>query len=96
VEVTITADGIIKAAAVLAALGSIGAVVVWCVKFVERQKQQAKELAAIREEQSLICYGVLACLKGLKEQGCDGPVSSALEKMEKHLNEAAHKGEGEK
>jgi Na+/H+ antiporter NhaD/arsenite permease-like protein len=92
-EFTITTDGIIKAAAVLAALGGIGAVVMWCIRFVQRQKHQAKELTAIREEQSMICYGVLACLKGLKEQGCDGPVSAALEKLETHLNQAAHKGE---
>jgi hypothetical protein len=93
-EVTITTDGIIRSAAVLTALGGIGAVVMWCIRFVDRQKHQAKELTAIREEQTLICYGVLACLKGLREQGCDGPVNTALEKLEKHLNEAAHKGEG--
>ena len=46
--------------------------------------------AAIRKEQTLICFGVLACLKGLKEQGCNGPVTAALDKLEKHLNEAAH------
>ena len=42
----------------------------------------------------MICYGVLACLKGLKEQGCDGPVSDALDKLEKYLNKAAHDEEG--
>ena len=31
----------------------------------------------------MICYGVLACLKGLKEKGCNGPVTDAL-------NKAAH------
>jgi hypothetical protein len=35
---------------------------------------------------------VLACLKGLKEQGCDGPVTEALGKLEAHLNQAAHDG----
>ncbi len=40
-----------------------------------------------------ICYGVLACLKGLKEQGCNGPVTAALDKLEKHLNQAAHEEE---
>ena len=44
----------------------------------------------IRKEQTLICYGVMACLKGLAEQGCDGPVHDALGKLEKHLNKAAH------
>ena len=29
----------------------------------------------IRREQTLICYGLLACLQGLKEQGCNGPVT---------------------
>ena len=89
-EVTINAETIITVSAVLAALGGIGGVVVWCIKFVDRQKKQDKELAAIRKEQTLICYGVLACLKGLKEQGCNGPVTAALDKLEKHLNLAAH------
>ena len=89
-EVTINGDTIVKIAAVLTALGVIGGAVVWCIKFVDRQKKQDHELAAIRKEQTLICYGVLACLKGLKEQGCNGPVTAALDKLEKHLNEAAH------
>ena len=71
----------------------IGGLVVWCIKFVDRQKKQDQELAAIRHEQTLICYGVLACLKGLKEQGCNGPVTAALDKLEKHLNQAAHEVE---
>lgn len=92
-EVTISADGIIKLAALLAAVGAIGGLVVWCIKFVDRQKKQDQELAAIRHEQTLICYGVLACLKGLKEQGCNGPVTAALGKLEKYLNQAAHEEE---
>ena len=39
---------------------------------------------------NVCCYGILACLRGLKEQGCDGPVTEALDKLEKHLNMAAH------
>ena len=89
----IDVDTIIKVSAALAALGGIGGVVVWCIKFVDRQKKQDKELAAIRKEQTLICYGILACLRGLEEQGCDGPVHEALNKLEKHLNQAAHEEE---
>ena len=92
-EVTINADTLIKIASVLAALGGIGGVVVWCIRFVERQKKQDKELIAIRKEQTLICYGIMACLKGMKEQGCNGPVTAALDKLEKHLNQAAHEEE---
>lgn len=89
-EVTISAEILVELAALLTALGVIGGVVVWGIKFVDRQKKQDKELAAIRKEQTLICYGILACLRGLKEQGCDGPVTEALGKLEKHLNQAAH------
>ena len=92
-EVTISAGTIITAASFLAAIGSLGSVLVWWVRFIDRDKKQDKELAAIRKEQTLICYGVLACLKGLKEQGCNGPVTAALDKLEKHLNQAAHEEE---
>jgi hypothetical protein len=44
----------------------------------------------MNEELALLTYGVLACLKGLKEQGCNGPVSEAINKFEKHMNEKAH------
>ena len=92
-EITISASSVIQAAAVLTALGVIGGVVVWCIRFVDRQKKQDKEIAAIRKENTMICYGILACLKGLKEQGCNGPVTEALNKLEKYLNEKAHEGD---
>ena len=89
-EVTISGELIVEFAALLTALGAIGGAALWCVRFVARQKRQDRELTAIRQEQTVICFGVLACLKGLKEQGCDGPVTAALDKLEKHLNQAAH------
>ena len=92
-EVTIGADAVIQAGALLGALGALGGLGLWCVRFVDRQKRQDKELAAIRKEQTLICYGVKACLQGLREQGCNGPVSEALNKLDKHLNQAAHEEE---
>ncbi len=53
----------------------------------ERHKTDRKKT---QEELCLINYGVLACLKGLKEQGCNGPVTEAINKIDKHLNQAAH------
>ncbi len=83
-------DTIITIGKVIAALGAIPGLFVGVYKFIARDRRQQEEIAAIKKEQTMICYGVLACLKGLKEQGCNGPVTEALNKMEKHLNQAAH------
>ena len=89
-EVVINADRLIALAELVTALGVIGGVVLWCIKFVQRSKRQHEDLKAIRREQTLICYGLLACLQGLKEQGCNGPVTEAMNRIEEHLNQAAH------
>lgn len=87
---TLTWQTVITVAAVLAAAGGIGAAVARVVRWLDRQKAQDRDLDAIREEQTLLTYGVLACLKGLQEQGCNGPVTDAIDKIEKHINKAAH------
>lgn len=87
---TLTWQTVITVAAVLAATGGIGAAVARVVRWLDRQKEQDRDLDAIREEQTLLTYGVLACLKGLREQGCNGPVTEAIDKIEKHINKAAH------
>ena len=59
-------------------------------RFIDKQKDLDDEMKDIKAEQGILTYGVLACLKGLKEQGCDGPVTEAIARIEKHLNEKAH------
>ena len=54
------------------------------------QEKFEENMGAINEEQTLLTYGILACLKGLSEQGCNGPVSEAINRIEKHLNQRAH------
>lgn len=49
-----------------------------------------KTIKAIQEEQSIQCFCILACLKGLAEQGCNGPVHEGIAKMEEYLNSRAH------
>lgn len=49
-----------------------------------------KDQTESQEEQTLVIYGLLACLKGLAAQGCNGPVSEAITKIEKHINKKAH------
>jgi len=52
---------------------------------VKHQKEQDRKIEALQEEQTIILRGVLACLKGLSEQGCDGPVHEAEKNIENYL-----------
>ena len=54
------------------------------------RSELAADMAGINEEQQMLTYGVLACLKGLQEKGCNGPVTDAINKIEKYLNAKAH------
>lgn len=78
-------------AATITALGVIFGVIFAIYKWYLKQEKQDKDIASIKEEQTLLTQGVLACLKGLKEQGCDGPVTVAIKQIETHLNQQAHK-----
>ena len=53
------------------------------------KKQEKEDIKAMEDELCLLTYAVLACLKGLKEQGCNGPVTEAIGKIEKHINQKA-------
>lgn len=81
-------------AALITALSVIGGALIALYKFYLRQKKQDEELAEIRGELQLICFGLKACLSGLHDQGCNGPVTEALSRLDKHLNEKAHQGVG--
>ena len=90
--VTLTWQTIISIAAVITAITTVLTRYNKLYDWVKKQEEQDKAIKSIQEEQTLLTYGVLACLKGLKEQGCNGPVSEAINKIEKHLNEKAHGG----
>ncbi len=96
------ANDIILIGGVMGALTAIVGAIAAILKYRDKRKEQEriqqeeneKQDAAIEEiksEQTLICYAVTACLDGLHQQGCNGEVTKALEKMRKHLNLQAHK-----
>ena len=90
--VTLTWQTIISIAAVITAITTVLTRYNKLYDWVKKQEEQDKAIKSIQEEQTLLTYGVLACLKGLKEQGADGPVTEAIDKIEKHLNMKAHGG----
>mgnify|MGYP001042342923 CR=1 FL=1 len=87
-------DTILELAALLGAFGTLGALLYKVFKWVERQKEQDAEIEAIKREQCVMCYGLLATLDGLKQLGANGNVTNAYEKLEKHLNQTAHDWDG--
>lgn len=84
-------ETIITIASIITALGVILGLIFAVYKWYLKQEKQDNDIKAIKEEQCLLTQGVLACLKGLQEQGCDGPVTQAIKKIETHLNQQAHK-----
>ena len=100
-QITVTWQTFITAAAFIGAIVALVTYFSKVVRWIDKQGRQDKDIQEIRQhheddmaeikaEQTLIVYGVLACLKGLSEQGCNGPVTEAIRKIEKHLNKKAH------
>ena len=101
-QITVTWQSVITLAAIVGAVVALVSYFSKVVRWVDKQSKQdedikklrqhhEEDMKTIKEEQTLIVYGVLACLKGLSEQGCNGPVTEAIGKIENHLNEKAHK-----
>ena len=100
-QITVTWQSLITAAAIVGAVVALVSHFSKIVRWVDKQSKQdedikalrkhhEEDMASIKEEQTLVVYGVLACLKGLSEQGCNGPVSEAIDKLDKYLNMKAH------
>lgn len=85
------AETIITIASVITAVSVILSLVVAVIHWIDRQNNQDKQIKAIKDEQRIIVSGLLACLQGLKEQGCNGPVTKGIEDINKYLNEEVHK-----
>ena len=68
----LSGQAIVEIAKWLSAAGAVSGAFFAVFKFLEREKHQQAEIAAIKREQSVMCYGILACLKGLKWAGDRG------------------------
>ena len=100
-QIEITADAIITAGAVLAAVTALGGAIIGLYKKSKKPDENAKLIAElkaqheddirhIKTENTLICYALSACLDGLLQLGCNHTVPDAKMKLDKHLNQQAH------
>lgn len=89
-NITINAQSIITAAAVISAILAIAGVVFTVYRWYLKQNKQNDEIKKIKSENTLICYGLSAALDGLIQLGANHSVTMAKEKLDKHLNQQAH------
>lgn len=48
------------------------------------------EMGDSKQERTVLLQGLLACLKGLQEQGCNGAVKKGIEDIEEYLIKKIH------
>lgn len=89
-QITISASTIITAAAVLSAIIAIGGVVFAIYRWYLKQNKQNAEIQKMKEENTLLCFGISAALDGLIQLGANHNVTTAKEKLDKYLNQKAH------
>ena len=87
---TITAQGIITAGAVVAALVMLLKYLAKVYDLVKHQKEQDENIKAIKKEQSITTEAMLACLDGLQQLGANHIVPEAKAKLASYINEKAH------
>lgn len=90
-SVTVSADTIITIAAVIGALGVIFGVVFAVYRWYLKQEKQDRDIAHIKEEDTLIVFALSACLDGLQQLGANHTVPIAKDKLDKYINQRAHK-----
>ncbi|MCM1545361.1 MAG: branched-chain amino acid ABC transporter permease [Ruminococcus sp.] len=82
---------ILTIAEVIGAVGVIGGLLVALYKWVAKQNKQDGDIKQLKEENTLICYALSACLDGLEQLGANHTVPKARDKLDKYLNVQAHK-----
>ncbi len=90
-DIEITAETVITAAAVLGALITVFGAVFACYRWYLKQEKQSKDIERLKQEDTLICFALSACLDGLQQLGANHTVPIAKDKLDKYLNQQAHK-----
>lgn len=57
---------------------------------VQKWDEYEKDLKAVKEEQCMLTYCMMATLDGLHQLGCNGKVTEARESLDKFMNKQAH------
>ncbi len=99
-------EWILTISKIVGALGIILGVVIAFVRWLSKQEKQSTDieelhkrhdddLMAVQDELCVVNYAVLAALDALIQRGYGGNVAEAHIKLQKHINNKAHKHKGE-
>ena len=102
----ITAESIITLSKIIGAAGIIFGVIIAFTKWLSKQEKQSEDieilhkrhdedLKSVQEELCVVNYAVLASLDALIQKGYGGNVAEAHGKLQKHINNKAHRQKGE-
>lgn len=94
-------DIVVGVAALITALTTIAAAICFIVKWAKSPSRNSKEIKRLEDrhdadqkrtndEFCVLSYAILAALDALKQQGYNGAVTEAREKIDKFLNQKAH------
>lgn len=59
-------------------------------KIEKLERHHNEDMEIVQDENWHLMKGVLACLKGLQEKGCNGPVTETATELEEYINAKAH------
>lgn len=85
-----TTEMIYAVSKLITALLVIGGAIIGIVKWYLKQEKQDKDIARIKEEDTLIVFALSACLDGLQQLGANHTVPIAKDKLDKYINKKAH------
>lgn len=78
-------------ASVFVALSTIFGVIFAIYRWYLKQEKQDNDITRLKEEDTLIVFALSACLDGLQQLGANHTVPIAKDKLDKYINQQAHK-----
>lgn len=82
---------VVEAASVVTAIAALAGAIVIIYKAHAANQRQTEVIRGMQDELTLVCFALKSVLDSMVQAGADGPCHEALDKLNKYLNQTAHK-----